>query len=81
MKKTLQICVFVLFAFSCGTISKQIYYWEGKQVPKRIYYKSLHKHTVDFIKNYPKKDDLEIFENLEVIYDTIKLPSYCFCNS
>jgi hypothetical protein len=31
----------------------------------------LYKYTVDFVNNYPKKEDLKTFENLEVIYDTI----------
>lgn len=76
MKKTLQILVIILFASSCGTTNKQIYYWESKKVSKKEYDKLLRKHTIEFIKNYPNKDDLEIFENLEIIYDTIKLSSF-----
>jgi hypothetical protein len=49
----------------------QTYTWEGKQVSKRQYDLLLYKYTVDFVNNYPKKEDLKTFENLEVVYDTI----------
>jgi len=81
LKNTLQILVFILFFSSCGTTGKQTYSWQGKQVSKRKYDKLLQKHTIEFIKNYPKKDDLEIFENLEIIYDTAQLPSHSFSNT
>ena len=71
MKKLLGLLMIVLLVTSCRTIRTQTYSWEGKQVSKRQYDLLLYKYTVDFVNNYPKKEDLKTFENLEVVYDTI----------
>jgi hypothetical protein len=71
MKKVLGLLIIVLLVISCTTTRNQTYSWRGKQVSKRQYDLLLYKYTVDFVNNYPKKDDLKTFENLEVIYDTI----------
>lgn len=71
MKKLLGLLVVVLLVTSCRTTRTQTYSWEGKQVSKRQYDLLLYKYTVDFVNNYPKKEDLKTFENLEVVYDTI----------
>lgn len=72
MKKLLGLLIIVLLVTSCRTTKTQTYSWEGKQVSKRQYDLLLYKYTEDFVNNYPKKEDLKTFENLEVIYDTIK---------
>lgn len=72
MKKVLGLLMVVLLITSCRTTRvQQTYSWEGKQVSKRKYDLLLYNYTVDFVNNYPKKEDLKTFENLEVIYDTI----------
>ena len=71
MKKVLGLLMIVLVITSCRTTRSQPYTWEGKQVSKRQYDLLLYKYTVDFVNNYPKKEDLKTFENLEVVYDTI----------
>ena len=72
MKKVLGLLIIVLLVTSCTTTRNQTYSWEGKQVSKRQYDFLLYKYTVDFVNNYPKKEDLKTFENLEVVYDTIE---------
>jgi hypothetical protein len=75
MKKLFKLLVLVLLVTSCRTTKSQTesqtFYWEGKEVSKRKYDLLLQNYTIDFVNNYPKKDDLKTFENLEVIYDTI----------
>lgn len=71
MKKVLGLLLIVLLTISCRTMKTQTYSWEGKHVSKRQYDLLLYKYTVDFVNNYPKKEDLKIFQNLEVVYDTI----------
>ena len=71
MKNLLGLLMIVLVVTSCRTTRSQTYTWEGRQVSKRQYDLLLYKYTVDFVNNYPKKDDLKTFENLEVVYDTI----------
>ena len=71
MKKVLGLLIIVLLVISCTTTRNQTYSWGGKQVSKRQYDLLLYKYTVNFVNNYPKKNDLKTFENLEVIYDTI----------
>ncbi len=61
----------VLLVTSCMTAKPKIYTWEGKQVSKRKYDLLLYNYTVDFVNNYPNKEDLKTFENLEIVYDTI----------
>jgi hypothetical protein len=71
MKKVLGLLSIVLLVTSCKTTKiQQSYSWEGKKVSKRQYDLLLYKYTLDFVNNYPKKDDLKTFMNLEVIYDT-----------
>lgn len=72
MKKVFGLIAIVLLTTSCGTTKSQIYSWEGKQVSKRKYDLLLQNHTTDFVNNYPEKEDLKTFVNLEVVYDTIK---------
>lgn len=72
MKKVLRLLVIVLLVTSCKTTKiQESYSWEGKKVSKRQYDLLLYKYTVDFVNNYPKKEDLKTFESLEVVYDTI----------
>ena len=71
MNKVFGLSMFVLLVTSCKTTSIRAYSWEGKQVSKKQYDLLLYKYTVNFVKKYPKKDELKTFENLEVIYDTI----------
>jgi hypothetical protein len=71
MKKVLGLLMIVLVVTSCRTTKGQTYSWEGKQVSKKQYDLLLYKYTVNFVNNYPKKEDLKTFENLEVVYDTI----------
>jgi hypothetical protein len=71
MKKVFGLLVLVLLVTSCRTTRNQTYSWEGKKVSKRQYDVLLYKYTVDFVNNYPKKEDLKTFANLEVVYDTI----------
>ena len=75
MKKLLGLLVIVISFTSCRTTKSQTesqtYYWEGKEVSKRKYDLLLQNYTIDFVNNYPKKEDLKTFENLEVVYDTI----------
>jgi hypothetical protein len=72
MKKVFGLLVVVLLITSCGTTRNQTYSWEGKKVSKRKYDLLLQKYTIDFVNNYPEKEDLKTFVNLEVVYDTIK---------
>lgn len=71
MKKVLGLLVIVLLVTSCRTTRNQTYTWEGKKVSKRKYDLLLQQYTTDFVSNYPIKEDLKTFENLEVVYDTI----------
>jgi hypothetical protein len=72
MKKVLGLLIIVTLVTSCRTTKiQQSYSWEGKKVSKRQYDLLLYNYTVDFVNNYSKKEDLETFANLEVIYDTI----------
>jgi hypothetical protein len=71
MKKVLGLLMIVLVVTSCRTTKEQTYSWEGKQVSKKQYDLLLYNYTVNFVNNYPKKEDLKTFENLEVVYDTI----------
>jgi len=71
MKKVLGLLIIVLVVTSCRTTKEQTYSWEGKQVSKKQYDLLLYNYTVNFVNNYPKKEDLKTFENLEVVYDTI----------
>ncbi len=71
MKKILGLLMIVLVVTSCRTTKEQTYSWEGKQVSKKQYDLLLYNYTVNFVNNYPKKEDLKTFENLEVVYDTI----------
>jgi len=71
MNKVFGLSMFVLLVTSCKTTSIRAYSWEGKQVSKKQYDLLLYKYTVNFVKKYPKKDELKTFENLEVIYETI----------
>ena len=70
------ISIFFLFLIvSCkltrSRVDTQKYYWEGKQVSKRKYDLLLYNYTVNFLNNYPYKEDIKNFLNLEVVYDTI----------
>jgi hypothetical protein len=71
MNKVFGLSMIVLLVTSCKTTSIRAYSWEGKQVSKKQYDLLLYKYTVNFVKKYPKKDELKTFENFEVIYDTI----------
>jgi hypothetical protein len=71
MKKVLELSMIVLLVAYCRTTSIGAYSWEGKQVSKKQYDLLLYKYTLNFVNKYPKKEELKIFENLEVIYDTI----------
>ena len=75
MKNLFKLLVLVLLVTSCRTTKSQTeyqtYYWEGKEVSKRKYDLLLRNFTIDFVNNYPNKEDLKTFENLEVVYDTI----------
>lgn len=50
-----------------------IYRWENKIVSKKKYDKLLIQHIHEFVKN-SKPEDLELFNNMTVIYDTITKP-------
>ena len=74
--KKLFISIFFLFLIvSCkltrSKVDIQKYYWEGKQVSKRKYDLLLYNYTIFFLNNYPNKEQIKNFLNLEVIYDTI----------
>lgn len=75
MKRIIGFLMVVLMIISCKITktqtSQQVYKWEGKEVTKKQYDKLLYEYTLSFVNNYPKKDDLKTFINLEVIYDTI----------
>ena len=75
MKNLLGLLLGVILLTSCSTskVQKdgQTYFWEGKEVSKRKYDLLVQNYTIDFVNNYEKKEDLKIFENLEVVYDTI----------
>lgn len=47
-----------------------IYRWENKIVTKKKYDKLLNQHINEFVKN-SKPEDLELFYNMTVVYDTI----------
>lgn len=49
---------------------KEVYMWNNKVVSKRKSDRLLAKYTHDFVKKI-KKEDLELFQNLIIEYDTI----------